>query len=389
VPVKFDASLSSDPNGDSLTFEWDFDGDGLYSEIQDDSYTGQPDTPTHGFTSNYDGKAYVRVSDGKGGKAVCSIDVQVIAHPSKNIPLRSGVLAYDLGINQSHGDLLVLYSDGQIWKRTLADWFSTDTQVKPFGGVNNDKRILDVAPNGAFGVIGGQFAIWDESGNFCNWTQGGNGQKDCAAFDSTAGSYANSIACYWGSENSYMGTYYFYIWFQRWYPPYSQGSQQISEKLNSSGSYVIPTGIDQLYWNYIRALETAGDKIWFLEQPDFYCSRWGATGGGISGVWYDHAYFGTGAQGDADNTWYDAKDLTINNVGKLFVLDQLSDGGPRVKEFSEGAPGASLGGFGDSVTISGVPLRIEGSTHDAYVIVLHGTSSPSMISIFMPFEMPG
>ena len=42
-------------SGDGLTYEWDFDGDGLYGEAVDDSYAGDPDNPTHSYTASYHG----------------------------------------------------------------------------------------------------------------------------------------------------------------------------------------------------------------------------------------------------------------------------------------------------------------------------------------------
>jgi hypothetical protein len=62
--IEFDASMSHDPNeGDELTYEWDFDGDRVFSEPVDDSYTGDPANPTHNYTSDYTGPVNLRVTD--------------------------------------------------------------------------------------------------------------------------------------------------------------------------------------------------------------------------------------------------------------------------------------------------------------------------------------
>ncbi|MFH1675418.1 MAG: hypothetical protein ABIC40_00230 [bacterium] len=46
------------------------------------------------------------------------------------------------------------------------------------------------------------------------------------------------------------------------------------------------------------------------------------------------------------------------------------------------------GRFGDSTSIDSDPLRIEGSDYDGLVVVLHGSTLPYKISVFLPVEMP-
>ena len=59
LTVNFDASGSSDPDGDTLTYEWDLDGDGAY----DDSTSSQP---THTYNTAGDYQVGLRVTDSKG-----------------------------------------------------------------------------------------------------------------------------------------------------------------------------------------------------------------------------------------------------------------------------------------------------------------------------------
>ena len=78
VPVEFDASGSYDPDpGDTLSFAWDFDGDNVYGETVHDSYTGDPDNPTHIYYVSYTGPVHVKVTDGHDGESICSVNVQV------------------------------------------------------------------------------------------------------------------------------------------------------------------------------------------------------------------------------------------------------------------------------------------------------------------------
>ncbi len=76
--IEFNATPSYDPDPcDELAYEWDFDGDGLYGEAVDDSYTGPSVAPTHAYTENYRGYVYLKVSDGRGGESICEVEVSV------------------------------------------------------------------------------------------------------------------------------------------------------------------------------------------------------------------------------------------------------------------------------------------------------------------------
>ena len=79
LDVIFDASESTDPDGDSLTFNWDF-GDGG---------TGSGATPQHRYQSAGTYNAVVTVSDGRGGSDTASVRIDVgntAPQPSINSP---------------------------------------------------------------------------------------------------------------------------------------------------------------------------------------------------------------------------------------------------------------------------------------------------------------
>ena len=74
--IEFDASHSAELNeGDTLTYEWDFDGDRNFGEPGDDDYTGDPDNPTHEYTSDYDGPVHLRVTDNHGAFSICFVHI--------------------------------------------------------------------------------------------------------------------------------------------------------------------------------------------------------------------------------------------------------------------------------------------------------------------------
>jgi len=89
VEVEFDASGSTDPDGDPLAFEWDFNGDGIFP---DPWIGGTPDHPIYGYMESYTGQVCVRVTDGKGGADVCCVDVVVnVTGPNLPPEIVSGV----------------------------------------------------------------------------------------------------------------------------------------------------------------------------------------------------------------------------------------------------------------------------------------------------------
>jgi glucose/arabinose dehydrogenase len=70
LTVQFDATGSSDPDGDPLTYSWDLDGDGAYG----DSTSA---TPSHTYTQTGQINVGLRVSDGRGGVGTDSVTITV------------------------------------------------------------------------------------------------------------------------------------------------------------------------------------------------------------------------------------------------------------------------------------------------------------------------
>lgn len=90
--ITFDASASYDPDPiDTLTYEWDFDGDGIFSEPVDDAYTGDPVTPTHIYASEYQGIAMVKVTDSHDASCTYAVWVHLIEEQLHLITLFSFV----------------------------------------------------------------------------------------------------------------------------------------------------------------------------------------------------------------------------------------------------------------------------------------------------------
>ena len=74
VPVHFDATGTTDPDYDPLTFAWDFDGDEVFGENPDDGYTGVPNNPTHTYNLSvgvHNLTVSVKVTDPDDAESIC------------------------------------------------------------------------------------------------------------------------------------------------------------------------------------------------------------------------------------------------------------------------------------------------------------------------------
>lgn len=79
APVTFDATGSYDPDDPDrvLTYQWDFNGNGIFDEDPEDSYIGSDDYPTHVYSEDYNGLVGLIVSDNEDGERECSAEVDV------------------------------------------------------------------------------------------------------------------------------------------------------------------------------------------------------------------------------------------------------------------------------------------------------------------------
>jgi hypothetical protein len=395
TPVHFDASGSTDPDGGTLSFSWDFDGDGTFG----DTFTGTPDKPTHIYPTDYDGQVCVRVSNGSGGQSECCQPLQVITIDTqlKNIPLRSDSVATDLAVDPNNGSLLVVYADEQVWKYFPATGYAQSGATHFFTAWDTQWCIdISQKSNSVLGGTGMYLGAsnWDEFGVQRPGDLWGNNQmiwfggpiRDCGNFPGPDGvGYANNPVVTFGMMN------YLSMFFQDNYPDFNNWTQWII----NTGPIL---GYDHVDGNLIRGFECINeDTLWAVETSDLYAASFYLEGVGSwasADFHYDGSYCGTGAQTDSDIGFWDPQDLTVNVQNKLMILDKLSNGSPKIKVFEmTGEPAASIGTFGDTTSISGTPLRLESSpyvdpTYGNLVFVLHGNTAPSMLSIFLPSEIP-
>jgi glucose/arabinose dehydrogenase len=100
LTVDFDGRSSSDPDGDSLSYEWDLDGDGAY----DDSTSADP-SPRQYAAGNH--TVRLRVNDGTGGTDTESVNVS-----SGNTAPSAAILAPAEGFLFRTGQQVVLRGQG-------------------------------------------------------------------------------------------------------------------------------------------------------------------------------------------------------------------------------------------------------------------------------------
>ncbi len=315
--------------------------------------------------------------------------------PCKNITLRDGVEAVDIAVDHTNGDLLVLYADKTIYKYPKVDG-CYDTGTLYIDVVDHITQIMfafDMAPSRYIGISLTYVTpetpglwIYSPAGVFVE----GTGQAPPAPFEAfamTGGSYLNDIGYVRGYETT-SGDFCTQVMREEhliWFPPDAHHNFIVSPGNTD--------GLEKIHYPYVKGAESdaTGNYLWFVEDPDYYATRWELYKvGNIGHLDYDNAYLGTGSQTTDDNGWYDAKDITRDDQNNYFILDELPGGQARVKMWSvDGSLTTSLGGFGNAVSITGTPLRIEGSDNDGDIVVLHGDEPPHMVSVFYPSGMPG
>ncbi len=419
VAVEFDATGSSDPNGDPITFEWDFNDDGTFGDTYE---SGTDDNPTKEFDADYTGDVCVRVTDPSDEEDICCESITVISHATKNIGLRAGIAAEDIAIDHGDGDLFIFYTDNTLWRYQLSQWYATGSEFVNAANITGgfgqiSRRFVDAAPNGyvftcchsndysaTYNSTGWNVhRWWSPTGAYVsglNLYPGANGTMLPLAVDEaqawpTGSSFSNDMGGVYGLTVAPQES----ITMVR---VMDEGAYAFTVNVNAHRHRYLFTpppliGSDRAYWQYIQGTETMpNDKVWLLEKgPDYYASRFTPSGTGWAPpanapLAYDNVTFGTGTQTDSNNGFYDPKDITRNNGSTyIFVLDLLSTGQPSIKVFDVSGAPSSVGDFGDSTSIDTAPLRIEGSDFNGNVVVLHGPASgTSKISLFTAAEMP-
>jgi PKD repeat protein len=150
--INFDGSGSYDPDGQVVTWAWDFNGDGVYN----DPYTGDSKKPTHLFANP--GTFYVdlKVFDNESGWDVLDTKIEVIIDDVPNVlPTASAVATSPTSINAcgsvSFDATSSTDSDGNIVKYEW-DFNGDGTYADPFNGGTASKPVKMFTDVGVFNV---------------------------------------------------------------------------------------------------------------------------------------------------------------------------------------------------------------------------------------------
>lgn len=389
--VEFDASGSTDPDGDSgnMTFDWDFDGDGAYGEPGDDDYTGPENQPVHKYCVEGTYTASVKVTDEDGKSSECSLDIEITLYDSKHIDVDKGAgsSVVDLAGDPFTGDYLILYTDG-IVRRYFRDEFFTDFTEYT---VEPDYEYIDMCAAGNFHITrttltsdGYSFYMYDNSGNFV-YAQPFQGVftpsvvVDAYAFGLTP-PYSTRHGILVSSE--LIPDIFYAVTMANW-------MHAVPTSNTAQNFFFDPfVGPGSLKGSDLVAAEVDGGQyVWILQKNNAYVSRFNAQTMAFDTL---TAYWADGAPTDSDLGFNDPRDLAGDNMGNFFILDQLSTGDYKIKSFNwDGATTSDNNGFGLSVFSTGaIPIRIEGNFFDDGIAVLHRGGGEEL-SFFTESEIAG
>ena len=372
--ITFDSSASSDPDGTITLYEWDFDGDGVYSEPVDDSYTGTSSNPTHTFHFGDVINIQLRVTDNRN--ATDTLDTPLLVTPFKNLVLRSGTNISDIATIKSTNEVLVMFDDHQVWK--YDDSLNNGTLLYTMPGSNTIGRRIEASNNGDSCC-----GWWDENGYmwYSYWYDGTLVQIHDLVFPDPPHNFdlcvTNSSLWVPPQTHNLIGMFDESLvggraWFRSGHAP--------TTYYNFYGNYNMdigpgPNRIDIYYLKGVHALDNpaATYNIFYLEgAPEWRVEKSYILIGFTTG-W-------GGTQTDADTGFYDPQDITSDEMDNIFVLDILSTGVRKIKKFFP--DGTTQGSFGNNTTMASDPKRLDGSFITNFLYI----SMDDKVSVFAPTE---
>ena len=376
----FDASTSYDPEGETLTFEWDFDDDGTFGDPYEG---GTDDHPFKVFNDDYVGDVCVKVTDGTGGESICCVAIDITAVPAKNIDVSHSIAATDIAMDNTNGDILIYYGPlGQVRRYTISSFYQTYSTMYVVGHTN----AIYIATNdiGDFLVTyydGGssiRFYFYNPNGGLIRGSGHGFGPPPTGICDNVAypntGYRPNAMGVYidWRINSTFWYTYshirYGSTYASAWYPAnYSNPTSPPNPSYLKSG-YIVGVEADQ-----------DGNNWWALHETEFYVNRRYTSNSS-----YSNAYFGTaGTDGDDDSHLAGPLDITKDDDNTFYILDEQSTGDFVIKGFTvSGNTTTPITSFGSSADWAYDPIRIDGSNFNNFLTVLQTDGSDSYISVF-------
>lgn len=309
----------------------------------------------------------VYVYDGCGTEWLSEFKIQIY-DPFKNIPIPLPVPwadANDIAVDHSNGNLLILFSNGDVYRFLESEQYMV---AQYFCSTLEGCDKIDVSPDGNVvvgGEIGGSItyaASYNSVGNLASVHSlpgSSNGVKE--VIGSTMFAYPNHHGVVAFSEpNS--------VWLGSFAPP--------SYVLVDSGTTTSQPGIGNLQYEAIVGCEASADayQVVFLESAPENKAQIFSMNLVYTGIIFDS--FG-------GNQFHLPLDITRDDNNKYFVLDLRTDGSTSIHRFKYNGQNNGKVDNINEFTISGTPLRIEGSDYNGNVFVLHSNG----ISIFRESEL--
>lgn len=381
VPVELDGtgSYDNDPGDSVVGYSWDFNGDNIFGDPYN---AGTDSNPVKYFGSNYSGYVNVKIVDSYGSTSTCNVWIDVTVLPSKNIIIKSGLTPLDLAVDHADGDLLVLFDNGDVYRYTKSGNY-VDGSL--FYSSNPNYKFIDIAPDstsmcgtaGSIGNFSPTGTLISTTTLLASWPifdlMGGTAtiHYNKHMFIGFNGSLSTSLPrIFTFSPPTYSSAYWQFTWHRG---PQGPGNGQLS-------------------FDNLVAAECSKDpvaNIYTLETNDYRVevhtitevSTWMGNNWSFSGI----SWGGMHSEG-MDGFW-NPLDITRDLNSYFYILDQMMNNAPVIKKYN--STGTPIGFFGNSSTISGTPLRIEGSDYNGNIFVLHESpAGDALLSIFVPVDMP-
>jgi hypothetical protein len=355
--IYFDASGSTDydiPDGDFLTFTWDFNGDGIFGDSYD---TGTPDKPMKDWNTDYVGQVSVKVTDSTLQASECSVNVDISALREINVVDNPNIsvgweweIPKDIGCDPTSDRVAINFVDSESWRQFRNNYA---LQITYSIGVHH-MGYMDAT--GACILYGldyysdGNMAGWSSSdwngwyypehfsgisthvGTRDVWNQQGGGTTESwVLFDFAPETGHGCLIPYYGIDE--YGWNYCYL-----SPPWYGGTGSTGVVMQNLRAVDTAPGTSEPYTMYtlegIPNNHTGVIEAWH-----------------IKGEWMYHA-FGEGFLSEP-------LDISVDSLGNIYVLDKNSSNKATIWAYD---PSGTLIGSSDPLTsteMSGSPLRLD------------------------------